>query len=217
MLSAALGLLGSAASAATVTFDDQTLPSLFSSAGNYSFRTESGNASNAALAFVGSGSSTGTTPAGVAALTTGGEVRHATTGILDLRTGGTLTFDFLFGDSTATDFGAFENADSSEDFIVAYSVDGGATFVEFARIDTEDASYMGQFGSFSALIPVLAQTASTQLSFLQVRNSGAPYDHWAIDNVSIPTPVAAVPLPAGLPLALAALGALGVNRARRQA
>ncbi|EPX75735.1 VPLPA-CTERM sorting domain-containing protein [Salipiger mucosus] len=215
LLAAAFGSLATGAAAITYDFNDATLPALFDSASVYSFRTDVNDASNSALAFTGSGANQGTTPAGVSALSTGGQLRHATTGALDLSAGGTLAFDFLFGTSATNDFGYYENADAGEDFIVAYSIDGGTSFTEFARIDTEDATYANQFGAFSTLIPTAAQTGSTQLSFMQVFNSGSSFDHWALDNLSV-SAVAAVPLPASLPLLGAAVGAFGLFGARRR-
>ncbi|EBA18431.1 hypothetical protein RSK20926_11949 [Roseobacter sp. SK209-2-6] len=210
----AAAFIGTQASATTYDFNDQTLPSIFDSASGFGFRTESGNPSNAALSFTGGGSTVGTTPAGVNTLHTGGQLRHATTGALNLSSTASISFDFLFGTSGSTPYGSFENADGSEDFIVAYSVDGGSTFAEFFRIDTEDNTYHGDLATAVVALPGAAQTGSTLLSFLQVRNSGSAYDHWALDNVTLS--VAAVPLPAGLPLLLTALGGAALLRNRRK-
>ena len=117
------------------------------------------------------------------------ESRNISTIPLDLRFVGEIDFDLLIGDSSQTPWGFFENADSGEDILLAYSVDGGGSFTQVQVFDTELLVSLGKFGSFSVALPALAQTDNTILRWSQVSNSGSPFDHWALDNISIGTAI----------------------------
>ncbi len=121
-----------------------------------------GAISDAALYFNGSGS------------------RTATTADIDASNGGDIEFYLKLGSGAAP----CETTDSGEGVTLQYSTDGGATweiiayytvggYADFTRIETE--------------IPTAAQTAATRFRWSQIIFSGAGYDNWAIDNISIGT------------------------------
>lgn len=108
----------------------------------------------------------------------GSGVRSATTIPLNMATGGTVTFYLRIG----TGGSPCENADASENIVLEYSTNGGATWT-ILRTYLEN-----QFGSFiqvQEIIPTAAQTPNTQFRWRQLLHSGTSFDHWAIDNVVI--------------------------------
>ncbi len=104
--------------------------------------------------------------------------RFATTQALDVSDGGTIAFDLVFGTSQ----NGGENADAGEDVSLSYSIDGGNTFVEFARYDTEAFT---SFTNITEVIPTAARTSETQFRFQQVAHSGSSFDNFALDNIEI--------------------------------
>ncbi len=112
-----------------------------------------------------------------------GGTRAATTTPLDLSAGGEVLFDLLIGIDTTTPWGFFEQVDGgAEQIILQYSANGGA-FTTFAQFPQGTPGTGGQFGAVTATLPDAARTTSTVLRFTQLQNSGASFDHWAIDNV----------------------------------
>lgn len=158
-------------------FNSGSLASFWTSAGNYSVEVVAGQG---ILSFDGNPSQN------LNSVTVGsGESRQITTTALDLTGNGTIEFDLLIGDGGTTAWGEFENADGGEDVVLAYSIDGGTSFVTIQIFDTEASATLGQFGSFNIIPPAAAQTAATILRWSQLSNSGSGFDHWALDNVKI--------------------------------
>jgi|GEM_PF-6275604 len=112
--------------------------------------------------------------------------RFATTNLLYAPSGGTITFDLIFGDG----LNGGEDADDGEDVVLQYSADNGNTWISFAAYDTEDYT---SFTRITETIPLEAQFAAAQngtdLAFRwqQVTHSGNGFDNWALDNVEIQT------------------------------
>ena len=112
--------------------------------------------------------------------------RFATTNLLNAPSGGTITFDLIFGDSS----NGGENADDGEDVVLQYSADNGITWTSFATYDTEDYT---NFTRITENIPLEAQFTAVQngtnLAFRwqQLSHSGSGFDNWGLDNVEIQT------------------------------
>jgi hypothetical protein len=112
--------------------------------------------------------------------------RFATTNLLHASSGGTITFDLIFGDG----LNGGEDADSGEDVVLQYSADNGVTWTSFATYDTENYT---SFTRLTENIPLEAQFAAVQngtnLAFRweQLTHSGSGFDNWALDNVEIQT------------------------------
>lgn len=106
----------------------------------------------------------------------GGNTRFATSKALDLREGGSVVFDLIFGTSS----NGGENADAGEDVVLEYSIDDGANWSNLGIYDTE--AYTA-WTTVTRTIPAPAQTEETLLRWRQVRYSGSSFDNWGLDNV----------------------------------
>ncbi|MFM2083178.1 MAG: hypothetical protein RL380_1869, partial [Verrucomicrobiota bacterium] len=69
-----------------------------------------------------------------------------------------------------------------EGVVLEYAANNGTNFVELGRYDT--SAYMN-WSNLSVTLPLAAQTTQTKIRWRQLSNSGAPSDHWAIDDVTI--------------------------------
>lgn len=103
--------------------------------------------------------------------------REAITNPLNTLSGGTIDFSIKFGSGS----GACENADSGEDVVLEYSLDG----INWVVINTYDEALFTVFTSISEPIPVAAQSSNTQFRFRQLSFSGSGNDIWVLDNVMI--------------------------------
>ncbi|HYG33717.1 MAG TPA: immunoglobulin domain-containing protein, partial [Clostridia bacterium] len=125
--------------------------------------------------------------------------RFAVTRPLDTSNGGVVQFYLRLGDQ---DF--YTNRFSSnwelvelthKGIVLESSTDGGQTWVELGRYDTPD---FYQWTKVTLPISKEAQSAGTQFRWRQLYNTGAPFDHWALDDVLIalgPTPPVVVTQP----------------------
>ncbi|MBO9489451.1 PEP-CTERM sorting domain-containing protein [Endozoicomonas sp. G2_1] len=225
ILGAAMMLSTYSASATLIDFNDQALDSsLIASATNFSFNQSSANAGEFVLAFDGATGTFGNQTTVNTSNTSGGQLRQLTTVGFDFSMGGSFTFDLLIGGSGSTVFGTFENADPSGSFTTAsgasfngediglfFSTDGGSTFTLAQVFDTEAPETLDTFDTTSFVLPLAAQTSNTIFQILQVRNSGTPFDRWAIDNISINN-VTSVPEPTSLVILGLGLAGLVVRR-----
>jgi len=71
-----------------------------------------------------------------------------------------------------------------EGIVLEYSINSGGSWVEFGRYNT--TNYWA-WTYLSVNIPAAAQTGNTLFRWRQLSNSGASFDHWALDDVSILT------------------------------
>ncbi|MDY6786016.1 MAG: matrixin family metalloprotease [Cyanobacteriota bacterium] len=113
-----------------------------------------------------------------------GSPRLAATNFIDATSGGTITFDLIFGDGT----NGGENVDPEEDVVLQYTADNGTTWSDIAVYDQDT------FTSWTRItedIPLTAQfqaaAAGTDLAFrfMQRSHSGNSFDNWGLDNVEI--------------------------------
>ncbi|WP_027003343.1 HYR domain-containing protein [Hugenholtzia roseola] len=112
--------------------------------------------------------------------------RSLTTSVVDMSAGGLISFQIRFGDDDP-DPGC-EQVDAGEGVYLQYSTDG-VTYTNIMYIDPTDASG-GAVGygwvSFNVnTLPAGALTATTRFRWLQTTNSGANYDNWGLDNITI--------------------------------
>lgn len=102
--------------------------------------------------------------------------RFATTIPLDASAGGEVSFSFALSNGQSF---PWENADWNEYVVLEYSLNG----VDFVLMGGPYSNRTWQ--QIIVSIPEAAQTESTRFRFRQLTHSGAPYDHWAIDDVAI--------------------------------
>ena len=132
---------------------------------------------------------------GVNSLWFGGDgSRYAVSRALNTAGGGAVDFYLRIADGSSY---PWEMADlPGEGIVLEYSTNGGSAWVEMGRYDT--AAYFN-WTHLSVSVPVAAQTASTQFRWRQLSNSGASYDHWALDDVAVITiPQLALTCPSNL-------------------
>ncbi len=112
--------------------------------------------------------------------------REMTTIALDVSTGGQVCFDMRY--AIQAQASPCEGPDlASEGVYVQYSIDAGLSWTTM--------NYWSPLGGYDPLmtswqnyclpIPAAAQTTSTQFRWTQLAVSGAPYDHWGLDNIMI--------------------------------
>jgi Concanavalin A-like lectin/glucanases superfamily/Immunoglobulin domain/Lectin C-type domain/Chitobiase/beta-hexosaminidase C-terminal domain len=119
--------------------------------------------------------------------------RYATTRPLNTLNGGSIQFWLRIANGSIY---PWEMADlPAEGIVLEYSVFGGTNWVEIGRYDT--TAYFN-WTQVVMSIPAAAQTPATLFRWRQLSNSGASFDHWALDNVSINT-AATAPLIAAQP------------------
>lgn len=102
--------------------------------------------------------------------------RFATTVPLDTSGGGEVSFKIALGNGATS---TWELADSGEEAVLEYSTDG-TSFTQIGGPYTNRA-----WQTMAAAIPAGARTAATRFRWRQLSNSGASYDHWAIEDVLI--------------------------------
>jgi len=119
-----------------------------------------GSISGDALYFAGSGS------------------RKAVSNELNVASGGMISFNLIIGTGTFP----CENADPGDDIVLEYSIDFG---MSWNLINTYNEALYPSFTLINENIPVPAQTSNTLFRWRQLANSGANFDHWAMDDVEI--------------------------------
>ena len=98
---------------------------------------------------------------------------------IDLRNYSEIEIDLIIGTSS----NGGENADGSEDFGIAYSINGGTNFTTFVIIDSEDPTFTGtNVGTGSFTLPQAARTSNTIIRFYQLAHSGSGFDQIGITN-----------------------------------
>ncbi len=156
--------------------------------------------------FTGSGMFTnpcGPSPSGTTHLWFGNASPHPrllTSNGLDLSCGGTICFDFKM--ATQAGPGSCEGPDlPNEGMTLSYSTDCGLTYTNIAYFHPNGtiiganpgttnpgingATNFTTWDNYCFPIPAGAQTANTIIQWSQLATSGAPYDHWGLDEVVI--------------------------------
>jgi gliding motility-associated-like protein len=112
--------------------------------------------------------------------------REMTTIALDVSSGGQVCFDMRY--AIQAQASPCEGPDlASEGVYIQYSIDAGLSWTTM--------NYWSPLGGYDPLmtswqnyclpIPAAAQTTSTQFRWTQLAVSGAPFDHWGLDNIMI--------------------------------
>lgn len=112
--------------------------------------------------------------------------RLMTTVPLDVASGGSVCFEMRY--AIQAQASPCEGPDlASEGVYLQYSIDNGATWVTMNYWSPNGGydSYMTSWNTYCETIPLAAQTATTKFRWTQLAVSGAPYDHWGLDNISI--------------------------------
>ena len=105
---------------------------------------------------------------------------------LDVSSGGTVCFEMRY--AIQAQASPCEGPDlASEGVYLQYSTDNGATWTTMNYWSPNGGydSYMTSWNTYCESIPVAAQTATTKFRWTQLAVSGAPYDHWGLDNIAI--------------------------------
>ena len=105
---------------------------------------------------------------------------------LDVSAGGTVCFEMRY--AIQAQASPCEGPDlASEGVYLQYSIDNGATWTTMNYWSPNGGydSYMTAWNQYCENIPLAAQTATTKFRWTQLAVSGAPYDHWGLDNISI--------------------------------
>jgi gliding motility-associated-like protein len=112
--------------------------------------------------------------------------RDMTTVSLNVAIGGTICFQMRY--SIQGDASPCEGPDEpGEGVHLQYSTNGGTTWVDiqYYQPDPVNGSPTVAWNTYCANIPAAAMTSATKFRWHQDAVSGADYDHWGIDNVSI--------------------------------
>lgn len=105
---------------------------------------------------------------------------------LDVSAGGSVCFEMRYAIQAQP--APCEGPDlANEGVYLQYSIDNGATWVTMNYWSPNGGydAYLTSWNNYCETIPVAAQTASTKFRWTQLAVSGAPYDHWGLDNISI--------------------------------
>lgn len=112
--------------------------------------------------------------------------RILTTQSFDLSLGGSICFDLRF--AVQAEAAPCEGPDEPQEGVyLQYSTDGGGIWTNinyFDPIGGYDPT-LTSWQQYCFPIPVGALTPNTQIRWYQDATSGAEYDHWGLDNVSI--------------------------------
>ena len=113
--------------------------------------------------------------------------RFATTRGVNAFAGGAINFSLRMADGA--DY-PWEAADlPGEGVVLEYSVNGGTNW---STLLTLNGVTNAQWTSPLVTLPIAARSTNTLFRWRQLANSGASFDHWALDdvNIAIPTPPA---------------------------
>jgi hypothetical protein len=106
--------------------------------------------------------------------------RFATTRLLNTMAGGPIVFDLRLGSGTSN---KWETVDlPTKGIVLEYSINQGATWTLIANYNT---SIYTNWTLVSTNIPVGAKSPATLFRWRQLANSGANFDHWALDDVGV--------------------------------
>jgi gliding motility-associated-like protein len=112
--------------------------------------------------------------------------RVMTTVPLDVSSGGEVCFEMRY--AIQAQASPCEGPDlANEGVYLQYSTNNGATWVTmnyWSPLGGYD-SYMTAWNNYCEDIPIGAQTATTKFRWTQLAVSGAGFDHWGLDNISI--------------------------------
>ena len=106
--------------------------------------------------------------------------RQAVTRTVNVGSGGWVSFQLRLADGAASPWERVELPE--EGVVLEYSADRGSNWVEFGRYDSPA---FFAWTNVTVPLPPAAQTLATQFRWRQLAHSGAGYDHWALDDVSI--------------------------------
>ncbi|MFM8596056.1 MAG: gliding motility-associated C-terminal domain-containing protein [Flavobacteriales bacterium] len=112
--------------------------------------------------------------------------RVMTTVPLDVSAGGNVCFEMRY--AIQAQASPCEGPDlASEGVYVQYSIDAGATWVTMNYWSPNGGydAYLTAWHQYCETIPLAAQTATTKFRWTQLAVSGAGFDHWGLDNISI--------------------------------
>ena len=112
--------------------------------------------------------------------------RVMTTVQLDVSSGGNVCFEMRY--AIQAQASPCEGPDlANEGVYLQYSTDNGATWVTMNYWSPNGGydSYMTSWNNYCESIPLAAQTATTKFRWTQLAVSGAGFDHWGLDNISI--------------------------------
>ena len=112
--------------------------------------------------------------------------REMTTVPLDVSSGGQVCFDMRY--AIQAQASPCEGPDlASEGVYIQFSTDAGlswTTMQYWSPLGGYDP-LMTSWQNYCVAIPAAAQTNATQFRWTQLAVSGAPYDHWGLDNIMI--------------------------------
>lgn len=121
----------------------------------------------------------------------GASTRQASTIGLDVSTGGYLLFKLRGGNQSVDGQTYWDDAESGEDVVLEYAVDGDWTEMQAHSLNEAKAK---TWREYVAQIPDAARTSSTQFRWRQVAHSGLGEDTWALDDIRIQATT--IPIPA---------------------
>ena len=109
-----------------------------------------------------------------------------TTVSLDVSSGGNVCFEMRY--AIQSQASPCEGPDlANEGVYLQYSTDNGFTWVTMNYWSPNGGydSYMTAWNQYCETIPLAAQTAATKFRWTQLAVSGAGFDHWGLDNITI--------------------------------
>ena len=112
--------------------------------------------------------------------------RVMTTVPLDVSSGGNVCFEMRY--AIQAQASPCEGPDlASEGVYLQYSTDNGFSWVTMNYWSPNGGydSYMTAWNQYCETIPLAAQTAATKFRWTQLAVSGAGFDHWGLDNITI--------------------------------
>jgi hypothetical protein len=116
-------------------------------------------------------------------------MRFATTIPVPISIGASLNFKMRAGNQDVDDGTYWDNSETNESVVVEFSVDG-LSWLQIQPINTVYPA-LSTWKDFSIPVPAMAASPHTQFRWRQLKNSGAGYDAWALDNICIRTPLPA--------------------------
>ena len=119
----------------------------------------------------------------------GSQPRQMETVAFDVSCGGDVCFEMKYAtQGGASGAGNCEGPnDANEGVFFQYSINGGSTWVTMQYWSPNGGfdPMLTQWNEYCVTIPSFAETTSTKFRWFQNVGSGALYDHWGIDNVTI--------------------------------
>lgn len=104
---------------------------------------------------------------------------------LDVSQGGTISFRFRAGNSAVDGEAIWEDSDSGESVVLQYSLNGNS-WTTMTTLDTLPPAG-NTWSVVNIPIPSGARTTATRFRWIQAAHSGANFDTWALDDVSLST------------------------------